>query len=109
MSQSDTTRTYLRPLAKLNDWLPDKQFPSYKTVMADGQIIRQSITKSFANVEELMHYCVESDHGTKTAQRVIREYMTNEQTVKMSDSVRANARAAIKSYFRVHDIMLDIP
>ena len=109
VSQSDTKLTYLRPLAKLNDWLPDKQFPSYKTVMADGQIIRQHITKSFANVEELMHYCVESDHGTKTAQRVIREYMTNEQTVKMSDSVRANARAAIKSYFRVHDIMLDIP
>ena len=56
-----------------------------------------------------MHYYTESDHGTKTAQRVIREYMTNAQMTQVSDSTRANTRAAIKSYFSVHDIVLNLP
>ena len=71
--KTDTRRLYLRALSRLNEWLPGRCFPSYKTVMSDGQIVRQSINKSFANVEEMMHYCTESDHGTKTAQRVVRQ------------------------------------
>ena len=107
--KTDTRRLYMRTLSRLNEWLPGRCFPSHKTVMSDGQIERQPINKSFANVEEMMHYCIESDHGTKTAQRVIREYMTNVQMTQLSDSTRANARAAIKSYFSEHDIVLNLP
>ena len=109
VAKTDTRRLYLRTLSRLNEWLPGHSFPSYRTVISDGQVVPQPINKSFANVEDMMHYCTESDHGTKTAQRVVREYMANAQMAKVSDSTRANARAAIKSYFRAHDIVLDLP
>ena len=107
--RNSTMDVYLSAVAKLNEWLPGRQFPSHKTVICDGQIIKQPVTKSFANVEELMHYCTESDHGTKTAHRAIREYLTSAQADKMSDSVHAGARAGIKSYFSINDIVLDLP
>ena len=78
-------------------------------MLSDGQIMRQPITKSFTTVEDLMHYCIESDHGIKTAQRAIREFMSSPQINKMSDSVYTIARAAIKSYFNVNDITLNFP
>ena len=109
VSPSDTRKLYLNALSRLNGWLPGRQFPSHKTVMSDGQITRPPITKSFANVEELLHYCTESEHGTKTAQRVIREYVTDAHIVQMSSGVQTNIRTAIKSYFKVNDIPLDIP
>ena len=83
-------------LANLDEWLPGRSFQSYAMVLIDGQITRQATTKSFANVEELLHYCIESDYGTKTAQRVIREYLTDSQAGKMSDSLHSITRAAIK-------------
>ena len=107
--KSSTMRVYLGAVAKLNEWLPGRQFPSHKTVICDGQIIKQPIIKSFANVEELMHYGTESDHGTKAVQRAIREYLTSTQADKMSDSVHVGARAAIKSYFSTNDVVLELP
>ena len=106
---SNTKSLYLRGLDRLNKWLPGRTFPSHETVMHDGQIVRQSITKSFANVEEMMEYCNESDYGTKTAQRVIREYMAGPQMSNMFASMRGVARSAVKSYFNVNGIVLDLP
>ena len=77
-----TRQLYLHKITNLDYWLPGKTFQSHKTVMNDGQIKHQPITKSFANVEELLQYCTESDHGIKTAQRVIREYLTSPQISK---------------------------
>ena len=82
--KTDTRRLYLRALSKLNEWLPGRTFPSHETVILDGQIKKQAVIKSFANVEEMMNYCTESDHGTKTAQRVVREYMANVQMESLS-------------------------
>ena len=108
-TNNSTERLYLQMLANLDEWLPGRSFQSYATVLIDGQITRQATTKSFANVEELLHYCIESDYGTKTAQRVIREYLTDSQAGKMSDSLYSITRAALKSYFNVNDQMLDLP
>ena len=104
-----TREMYLGVITKLNGWLSGRSFPSYKTVVSDGQVIRQSITKSFETVEALMHYCIESDHGTKTAQRVMREYMANPHVSEASASMQTATRSAIKSYFNAHDIVLDLP
>ena len=109
MSKLGTKPLYLHSLARFDEWLSGRQFPSHKTVMADGQIVRQSITKSFANVEDMMHYCTESDHGTKTAQRAVREYMASDKVGKMSDSTYASIRTAIKSYFNINDVVLNLP
>ena len=70
ISKSRTRYLYTDAILRLDGWLPGRTFESYKTVWLDGEGTRQAITKSFANVEELMKYCIESDHGTKTAQRV---------------------------------------
>ena len=108
-TEQGTRKLYLNGLSKFNTWMPGRPFPSHKTVICDGQITRPAVTKSFANVEELMEYCHESDHGTKTAQRVIREYLPELQAGKMSASAQAVIQSAIKSYFGVHDIVLDLP
>ncbi len=105
---NSTKRTYLLMLFKFDGWLSGRSFPSYKTVVRDGQVTRQGITKTFSNVEELMNYCVESDHGTKAAQRVIREYLADPQAAGASASTHTAIHSAIKSYFGTHDITLDI-
>ena len=109
ISKYGTKKLYLHGLSKFNAWLPGRSFPSYETVMGGGQIIRQAITKSFANVEEMLHYCMESDHGTKTAQRAVREYLASTQMDKMSASTHTYIQAAIKSYFGVNDVLLVLP
>ena len=108
-SKYGTKKLYLHGLSKFNAWLPGSSFPSYKTVISDGQVTRQAVTKSFANVEEMLYYCMESDHGTKTAQRVVREYLASAQMDKMSASTHACIQAAIKSYFGVNDALLVLP
>ena len=108
-TEHGTKKLYLHGLSKFNTWLPGRSFPSHKTVICDGQITRPAVTKSFANVEELMEYCHEFDHGTKTAQRVIREYMACIQSDGASASTQKYIQSAIKSYFGVHDVLLVLP
>ena len=106
-SKYGTKQAYLRYLSKFDEWLPGRSFQSYETVLVNGQITRQAISKSFANVEELMHYCMESDHSTKTAQRAIREYLAGIRAGSMSASAQSITQTAIKSYFNVNDLVLD--
>ena len=104
-----TKNAYLNHISKFDEWLPGRSFKSYKNVMLDGIVTRQAFTKSFANVEELMEYCNESDYGTKTAQRAIREYMTNQEKGIITLSAYSLAQSAIKSYFNTNDIVLALP
>ena len=108
-TEHGTKKLYLHGLSKFNTWLPGRSFPSHKTVIRDGQITRPAVTKSFANVEELMEYCHEFDHGAKTAQRVIREYTAYIQSDGASASTQKYIQSAIKSYFGVHDVLLVLP
>ena len=108
-SRYGTKQMYLHGLSKFDAWMPGRSFPSHKTVVCDGQITRPAVAKSFANVEELMEYCHEFDHGTKTAQRVVREYLASAHMTKMSASTRTCIQSAIKSYFGVNDILLVLP
>ena len=105
----NTKTLYLQAISNLDEWLPGRTFPSYRTVVSGGQVERQAITKSFKNVEELLGYCNESDHGTKAAQRVAREYLASPRVAGASASVQTITRSAIKSYFKKHDIVPDIP
>ena len=78
-------------------------------VMVGRQQTRQDITKSFGNAEELLKYCGKSSYGTKTAQRVMREYMVSPRVAEASASVQTAARSAIKLYFAAYDIVLNLP
>ena len=86
-SKNGTRYIYLRGLFKFDEWLPGRSFQSYKNVMLDGIVTRQAVTKSFANVEEMMEYCNESDYGAKTAQRAVREYLAGLYEDRISASV----------------------
>ena len=108
-SNGSTKKIYLRAIAKFDEWLPGRSFQSHETVIRDGQISKQPVTKSFASVEKLLYYCTESDYGIKTTQRAIREYLAGPEADKMSDGVHSITRAAIKSYFNVNDVVLNIP
>ena len=107
--RNSTMDVYLNAVAKLNEWLPGRSFPSHETVIRDGQINKQAVTKSFANIEKMLYYCTESDYGTKTAQCAIREYLTSPQACEMSDSAHTSIRTAIKSYFGTNDVVLNLP
>ena len=107
-AKSGTRQTYLGKLPRFDGWLQGRSFQSYEAVVSDGRMARQAVTKSFGSVEELMEYCMDPDHGMKTAQRVVREYMAGMQSAGASNSVYVVAQSAIKSYFEVHDIVLDL-
>ena len=103
-----TRELYLGAASKFDEWMAGRTFPSRKAVIVDGLPARQEITMSFENIGDLLKYCRESDYGTGTAQRVMREYMTVLQENGASFSAYLTARSAIKSYFDAHDIMLDM-
>ncbi len=98
----------MHELDKFNRWLPGKEFPSHKTIISDCQVIKKCITKAFANVEELLIFCMESEHGRNTVQRIVRQFLVEPELLKISLSMQNSACSAIKSYFRKHDIMLDV-
>ena len=106
--RNSTLRLYLRLLTRFDEWLQNRPFPSHGTVRSGTQSAREGMTKSFANVEKLMEYCDVSEHGTRTAQRMVREYLVSLRAGGASDSVRMTTRSAIKSFFGVHDIPLDL-
>ena len=100
---------YMRALSRFDEWLPGRAFQSYETVLERGVISRRGVKKSFGNVEELMEHCKESDHGTRTARHAARQYLTNLQNGEASASTLATMTSAIKSYFNVNDVALDLP
>ena len=104
-----TKQLYMEKINHFDEWLPGRSFQSYETVINNGRITRQAVTKLFASVEKMLHYCMESDYGTKTAQHAIREYLASPQVNMMSASVYVATRSAIKSYFNVNDVVLDLP
>ena len=104
-----TKQAYLSYISKFDAWLPGRSFQSYENAVSGGTVTRQTVRKSFANMEEMMEYCHKSDHGTKTAQRAVREYLAGPEAGKMSASARSLVQAAIKSYFNANDVVLALP
>ena len=104
-----TRPLYLEAISKFDKWLPGRSFPLYRGARHDGQATTRGAKKSFETVEELMEYCSGSDFGANIAQRVAREYLVSPHVAEASTNAHAITRSAIKSYFGVHDIMLNLP
>ena len=105
----NTRRLYLGSVARLDEWLRGRTFPSYEQAPPGSPQARQAVAKSFENVEDLAQYCMESDIGTWTAQRAMREYLASPGVSGTSASMQAITRSAIKSYFNAHDVVLNLP
>ena len=100
--QHNTRASYLGSLSKFDNWMRGRAFPSYDDVVPDG-------TVSFENVERLMKYCEKPANGPRVAQRAMHEYTASLRAGGASAGVQVAARSAIKSYFAVHDIALELP
>ena len=105
--EKGTKRTYADALEAFNRWLSGREFPVKKdTGRGDG---RQTIARrAFSDVEDLLRFCEDSEHGAPMAKRVVREYLTDLATSKHSLSVAMVRCAAVKSYFATHDMQVDV-
>ena len=95
-NRNSTIHLYLGALAKFDEWLQDRPFPS-----------REGAAKSFANVEMLKEYCDVSEHGVRTAQHMVQKYLASQQAGGIPDGVRTRTRTVLRSFFGVHDIQLN--
>ena len=103
-----TKYSYLNKLAKFDEWLSGRSFPLNGIKLQDWPVPADGMV-SFESVEALMQWCNQHDFSAKVLHRIAREYLAIPQVTKMSASVNATIRTAIKSYFGVHDIMLNLP
>ena len=99
--EKGTKRTYADALEAFNRWLAGRKFP----VGSGG---KAAARRAFPNVEELLRFCEDPENGTQTAKRVVREYLADLATSKHSLSTAMVRCAAVKSYFAVHDVPVDV-
>ena len=100
-SSSGTKVTYLNSIFKFDKWLQNRSFQLHKCASENGK-------KSFKSVEELMKWCDSHDFNAKTLMSIAREYMSSPQMTSLSASTNSLTRSAIKSYFGVHNIVLNL-
>ena len=99
--EKGTKRTYADALEAFNRWLPGREFPARNGGKAAAR-------RTFPNVDELLGFCEDPEHGTQMAKRVVREYLADLATSKHSLSTALVRCAAVKSYFATHDVPVDV-
>ena len=98
-----TKRTYAGVLEAFNRWLPGRKSP----VRSSGSW-QVAARREFSDVEDLLTFCGDPEHGAQTAKRVVREYLSDLAASKHSLSTAMVHCAAVKSYFATHDIKVDV-
>ena len=108
-SSRGTKPLYIAMIAKFDEWLRGRSFQSRGTPTSDRSPDWDGM-ESFGNVEELLEYCEDIRHQrSNTAKRVMREYAASPQMAGGSTASYVIARCALKSYFGVHDVSLELP
>ena len=101
--EKGTKRMYADSLEAFNRWLSGKRFPAGNGAQRSGEERR-----TFQNVKDLLGVCYDSEHGIRTAKRVVREYLADLATSKHSLSTAMVRCAAVKSYLATHDVQVDV-
>ena len=101
--EKGTKRTYADALEVFNRWLPGRKFP-----VRNGGSGSSTAYREFSDVEELLGFCYDPEHGPPMARRVVREHLADLAASKHSLSVALVRCAAVKSYFATHDIKVDV-
>ena len=101
--EKGTKRTYADSLEAFNRWLSGKRFPAGNGAQRSGGEHR-----TFQNVEDLLGVCYDPEHGTRTAKRVVREYLADLATSDHTLSTTMVRCAAVKSYFATHDVPVNV-
>ena len=103
---SGTRNVYLFQLEVFDSWLAGRPFDVRVQTVVDGRITRETVTKSFPNVEELLYFG--EDGNEKEVKKIISEYLADPQNAHVKQSTRAVMCAAIKSYFDTHDVFTNV-
>ena len=108
-STSGTKPSYLNAISKFNKWLENRSVQIYDSKSHDEtDNSTGDDSKSFANIEDLMEWCRNHDFNANTLIRIVRKFLTDPQTTSLSASTNSITRSAIKSYFGVHNIVLNL-
>ena len=103
--EKGTKRTYADALEAFNRWLPGKKFPTGNGAQWGDE---GAARMAFQNVEELLGFCYDPECGIRTARRVVREYLSDLATSEHSLSTALVRCAAVKSYFAIHDVPVNV-
>ena len=98
-----TKRTYADALEAFNRWLPGRKFP-----VGSGGNGQDAARREFSDMEDLLRFCGDPEHGVQTAKRVVREHLADLAASKHSLSTAMVRCAAVKSYFATHDVPVDV-
>ena len=99
--EEGTRHAYADAFEALNGWLPGKKFPA-------GNGGKAGARREFSDVEELLRFCEDPEHGAQAARRVVRGHLVDLATSKNSLSAAMVRCAAVKSYFATHNVPVDV-
>ena len=103
--KTSTRIVYLHHLAVFNEWLAGREFDVRVQDVKDGKIVRETVQRSFVNVEELLHFGEDDIGNAKEVRKIISQYLVDPRHEDLSHSTMMVTCAAIKSYFDKHDVM----
>ena len=107
-NKTDTRTVYRTRLAAFNEWLPGRIFDMRVQAVADGKIVRETVQKSFANMEELLRFGEDGFGNEKEVRKIISQYLRDPRHGKLAHSTMSGTCAAIKSYFDAHDVATNV-
>lgn len=108
LTYTGTKTAYIHWLRKFNEWLHGRRFDVRISVITDNKITHKNTQMTFSNVEELLHFGEDGNVNTKEIKKIINMYLVEPTHNHLSLSSMASMCAAIKSYFNVNDVEIDI-
>lgn len=106
-SPGSTRRLYLGHLATFSRWLEGREFEVKQQAVEDGVITTRRRNRTFADVEDLLHFCEDGYLGVMTVNLIISDYLNDPLHGNLTKAAITGMRTAIKSYFRTHGFMID--
>ncbi len=104
-----TRQSYAAALGTFDEWLRGRKFPVTRDGAGGGGDGKAGNAEaSFSDVGEMLRFCQNSIHGARAAKRVVREYLAHLASAGYSKSTATVRCSAIKSYFAVHDVPVDV-
>ena len=106
VTQIGTKAIYILKLRKFNEWLVGREFDVRVQMAVNSRIIHEIQRRSFANVEELLRFG--EDGNVNEVKKIVNQYMSDPQHDHLSRSSMMGICAAIRSYFDINDVKVDI-
>lgn len=107
-SRISTKLLYLYRLEEFNQWLKGKSFGIKVAIIKNNQMIHERAQKTFDNVEKLLDFGEEENGNNKQVKKIISIYLDDPKHEHLSSSSMDNICSAIKSYFKLHEVEINL-